>query len=121
MDEQGFELVGNTLKVSVDLDLDAEEGFKKAAEKLLASSDKELYLDLSEVGFIGSSFFGQMFVLNYKVKKDGRTLTLRTPRRLMSIMELLGLPQLLQIEVVDPEPAESSEDTGATAEEEGAS
>ena len=113
----GFELIGNTLKISVDLDLDAEEDFKAAAEALVALAEEKLYLDLSDVGFIGSSFFGQMFVLNYKVKKENRSLVLRAPRRLMSIMELLGLPQLLDIVVVDPAPAANA----AAAEEEGAS
>jgi len=114
VDGDGFELIGNTLKVSVDLDLDAEEGFKEAADQLLAVSESTLYLDLSEVGFIGSSFFGQMFVLNYKVKKENRSLILRVPRRLMSIMELLGLPQLLEIEVVNPETDEASEPASDT-------
>ncbi len=115
MGHEGFKLVDNVLEISVDLDLDAEDGFKEAAEKLSAVEADKLYLDLSRVGFVGSSFFGQMFVLNYKIKKSNRILVLRTPRRLMSIMELLGLPQLVEIEVVDDAAvADAGETTGSS-------
>lgn len=99
--QDGFQINDNVLQISVDLDLDADEAFKEASEKLCESESSTLYLDLSRVSFIGSAFFGQMFVLNYKIKKSGRSLVLRVPEHLLSIMELLGLPQLLTVEVVD--------------------
>jgi len=98
---EGFHISGNTLRVSVDLDLDSDEAFKAACDQLLTIAADTLYMDLTRVGFIGSSFFGQMFVVNYKAKKAGRKLVIRTPQRLMAIMELLGLPQLVEVQVVN--------------------
>jgi anti-anti-sigma regulatory factor len=94
-------LEGNTLKVTMDLDLDADAMFSEACDALLSTSDEVVYLDLTEVGFIGSAFFGQMFTLNYRIKKQERKLILRVPAKLMSIMELLGLPQLIDVEVIE--------------------
>ncbi len=102
----GFEIVGSTLKISVDLDLDSEEAFKEACSKLLACQGDTLYMDLTKVGFVGSAFFGQMFVVNYQAKKSGRRLVIRAPSRLMAIMEILGLPQLMEVEVVEEEAAD---------------
>jgi len=97
----GFELIGNILKVSVDLDLDSEADFKEACNRLLACGSDVFYIDLTKVGFIGSAFFGQMFAVNYQAKKSGRRLVVRVPPRLMAIMEILGLPQLMEVVVVE--------------------
>lgn len=96
-----FELVDNQLTVRVDLDLSADEAFTKWSERLAKQPGNPLILDLREVGFIGSAFFGHIFVLNCRARRDGRELVIRVPKRLHSIMELLGLPQLMTIEVVD--------------------
>lgn len=105
-----FEITGNVLRIFTDLDLDAEAGFKEACIRLLRAEGTPIYLDLAAVGFVGSSFFGQMFMLNYQAKKQGRELVLRAPAHLMSIMELLGLPQLLRVEVVEKAPAHSTDE-----------
>jgi len=98
----GFELDGATLRVSIDLD--AEAGFRKATEALLAAKGERLCIDLAKVGYIGSAFFGQLFVIHQRACEAGRRLLVRVPPRLMSIMELLGLQNLIEVEAV-PEPA----------------
>jgi anti-anti-sigma regulatory factor len=97
----GLEIKGDTLIVSVDLDLEMQEPFSRACQKLLEVDEKRLYLDLSRCGFVGSALFGQMFHLNYRAKKEDRELVLRVHEHLLSILELLGLPQLMEVEVVD--------------------
>ena len=106
---EGIELVGNRLRVSIDLDLESQTAFKEGCAKLAAVEEDPLYLDLSEAGFIGSAFFGELFVLNHEVQDSGRTLVIRTSRQLLSIMELLGLPELVPIEVVEHDANDAAE------------
>ena len=112
---EGFELINNTLTISVDLDLDAEEDFIDACEQLVSAQGDTCYVDLSQVGFVGSAFFGQLFALNQRATEGGRKLIIRCNARIYSIMELVGLPELIDVELIeDPdETVYSDSDTGA--------
>lgn len=96
-----FQVSDNTLYVSGDLDLTVEEAFKSAMENLLQQSGDTLVLDMSSTGFVGSSFFGQVFYLNYRIKKENRNLKLIAPSKMMTVLDLLGLPQLMEVEIVN--------------------
>jgi len=81
--------------------MENQPDFRKAADQLFEMPDKILILDLCSAGFVGSAFFGELFVLNHRIESDQRKLIIRTTRQLLSIMELLGLPSLVEIEIVE--------------------
>jgi anti-anti-sigma regulatory factor len=95
--QEGYRIEGNTLYISVDLDMKAQEDFQAACAALLEREGPRIGLDLTECGFVGSAFFGEMFMLNYRARKAGKDLVIRANRRLMPVMELLGLPKLVTI------------------------
>lgn len=106
-----FRLDGPTLTIEGDLDLDMQPAFHEACKELASVDAETLVLDLTGVSFVGSSFFGEVFVLNARARREEKTLIIRVAPRLLSLLELLGLPQLLEVEVVP----EADEDAPAGA------
>ena len=96
-----FTILDNTLKVSGEINLGDGHLLDKAVANLLATDEKELVLDLSQVKYMNSSCVRIVAEALVKAGKRGARLTVRAKRRVLRLFELVGIDQLGAFEQVD--------------------
>ena len=96
-----FELKGNKLVVHQDLYWESHEAFSQKCQDLLACEEKTLVIDLTQVGFVFSTYLGILGNVFVEAKEKGKDLVLRVSRRIEWIFQLAGFKEMLKIEVVE--------------------
>ena len=96
-----FEVSGNTLEVHNDLYWEDHEGFSGKCQELMAGDQEEVVIDLTDCGFVFSTYLGIIGNLFVEAKEKKKKLKLRVSRRIEWIFQLAGFREMLEIEVVD--------------------
>jgi anti-anti-sigma factor len=100
-DKTNLEVKGNTLEVHKDLYWEDHDGFSKRCQDLLAGEGPEVVIDLTDCGFVFSTYLGIIGNLFVEAKEKNKKLKLRVSRRIEWIFQLAGFREMLEIEVVD--------------------
>lgn len=100
---------GSYIRVALrgDLDLKTANPLRDALDKLIDRyRDRNLLLDLSEVGFVDSSGLGVILGRYRRLTGEGRTITLTGVRpSVHAVLELAGIGSIINItELVPPRP-----------------
>ena len=101
VDKGSLEVKGNTLEVHKDLYWEDHEGFSKRCQDLITADGQEVVIDLSDCGFVFSTYLGIIGNLFVEAKERNKKLKLRVSRRIEWIFQLAGFREMLEIEVVD--------------------
>ncbi len=96
-----FEVDGNTLQVHNDLYWEDHESFTNKCQELLGNDPEEVVIDLTDCGFVFSTYLGIIGNLFVEAKEKPKRLKLRVSRRIEWIFQLAGFREMLEIEVVD--------------------
>lgn len=92
---------GGHVRVAVkgDMDLKTADPLREALDKLLDRyRDRNLLLDLSEVGFVDSSGLGVILGRYRRLSAQGRTIALTGVRpHVRSVLELAGIDSIMSI------------------------
>jgi anti-anti-sigma factor len=96
-----FDVKGNTLEVHNDLYWEDHESFTNRCQELLAKDPDEVVIDLTDCGFVFSTYLGIIGNLFVEAKEKKKKLKLRVSRRIEWIFQLAGFREMLEIEVVD--------------------
>lgn len=92
---------GTTLTLHCDLSFSVEREFKKVCDELLDSKGSELLVNLAEVHYICSSCIGVLLLLHEDAKDKGKRVRVRASRSIAPICQLMGLDDVLELEVVE--------------------
>jgi anti-anti-sigma regulatory factor len=95
-----FEIHENVLVANVELYWENHAEFLKHCEELLHSDYKDIILDLSPVTFIFSAYMGTIGRLLAETTSSDKHLTIRIGSNLTWLFEMLGLENMVDIEVV---------------------
>jgi anti-anti-sigma factor len=87
--------------VHQDLYWESHEAFSGKCQELLACEDAKLVIDLTEVGFVFSTYLGILGNVFVEAKEKDKDLVLRVSRRIEWIFQLAGFKEMLTIEVVE--------------------
>ncbi len=105
-----------TLTVKGDLSFRVEREFQRACAQLLALVEKhnkgeaqDLLVDLSGVSFICSSCIGSLFLLQDNARTRHVNLRVRLGRKIAPICKMMGLEELVDVEVERPETGSSAD------------
>jgi anti-anti-sigma factor len=98
--DDGITVNGNTLRVSGELGPDNESPFDEATQKLLASRDNPLVVDLSDAHYVASSYVRHIATLAVEANRHGLRVVLVAERRTIRMLELAGLDKLGNVELV---------------------
>jgi anti-anti-sigma regulatory factor len=96
-----FEVKNNTLAVHNDLYWEDHESFTTRCQDLLGKDSQEVVIDLTDCGFVFSTYLGIIGNLFVEAKEKNKKLKLRVSRRIEWIFQLAGFREMLEIEVVD--------------------
>ena len=96
-----FKVKGNTLEVHNDLYWEDHESFTAKCQQLLKDDPEEVVIDLTDCGFVFSTYLGIIGNLFVEAKEKNKKLKLRVSRRIEWIFQLAGFREMLEIEVVD--------------------
>jgi stage II sporulation protein AA (anti-sigma F factor antagonist) len=92
---------GSLVRVALkgDLDLKTADPLRDALDKLMDRyRDRNLVLDLSEVGFVDSSGLGVILGRYRRLKEQGRAIALTGVRpQVRSVLELAGVESIINI------------------------
>ncbi|MBN1809528.1 MAG: STAS domain-containing protein [Planctomycetes bacterium] len=89
------------LHVVGKLDFAEEEGLREMGKALLSEGKGKVVLDLAKVTYISSSCLGELLVLDEEAKKLGLKLTVRVPRALLYVYDLMGIRSVVDTEIVE--------------------
>ena len=92
---------GNVLVVSGKLDHGEEEILRQKGEEMEGADSGEVVLDLSAVTYIASACLGTILVLKDFLGKRGVSLSLKLPRSLLYVCDLMGIRNVVRAEIVD--------------------
>ncbi|HOX07494.1 MAG TPA: STAS domain-containing protein [Planctomycetota bacterium] len=101
VDKANLEVKGNTLEVHKDLYWEDHDSFSKRCHDLIAGEGQEVVIDLTDCGFVFSTYLGIIGNLFVEAKERNKKLKLRVSRRIEWIFQLAGFREMLEIEVVD--------------------
>jgi anti-anti-sigma factor len=85
--------------VAGELDFKVEREFQRACMGLLEEDVKSVLIDLTKVKFICSSCLGTLFLLHDSAKTRGMHVRVRLNRKIAPICKMMGLDELLDVEV----------------------
>jgi anti-anti-sigma regulatory factor len=100
-EKAAFDVKDNTLEVHNDLYWEDHDGFTAKCQELLAGPHEQVVIDLSDCGFVFSTYLGIIGNLFVEAKEKQKKLKLRVSRRIEWIFQLAGFREMLEIEVVD--------------------
>lgn len=100
-DKSGLEVHDNTLEVHNDLYWEDHESFTNKCQELMSGDEEEVVIDLTDCGFVFSTYLGIIGNLFVEAKEKQKKLKLRVSRRIEWIFQLAGFREMLEIEVVD--------------------
>ena len=100
-DKETLEVKGGTLQVHKDLYWEDHESFTNKCQELLKKDPDEVVIDLTDCGFVFSTYLGIIGNLFVEAKEKNKKLKLRVSRRIEWIFQLAGFREMLEIEVVD--------------------
>ncbi len=89
-----------TLTVKGELDFPVEREFQRACTQLLEGEARGILVDLTGVTFICSSCIGSLFLLYDNARMRHVTVRARLNRKVAPICKMMGLDELVDIEVV---------------------
>jgi len=95
-----FLINGGTLKVTGDLHAVAEHDLHRELEKLLASGESPLVLDITDVQYRGSSYVRLIAMAMLRAQDKGADLTVRATPRAARVLEMGGIDKLGKVEIV---------------------
>lgn len=100
-EETGYELLGGQLRVVGAIGYDLNTGFRDKCDQLLASGEKELLVDLSQVLYLSSSHIGVIARLATDAMKDDRKVRVRVSGKVARVLKFAGIDRLVEIENID--------------------
>jgi anti-anti-sigma factor len=100
-EEISFELSGGVLVVSGAIGYDLDRRFNEACQRMVASPETRLVLDLSKVSYLSSTYLGVIAPLYAATTKAGKTLVLRAQAKVARVLRLSGFDRLGEVEVVE--------------------
>jgi anti-anti-sigma factor len=89
------------LRCSGNLDFRVERAFEQACNELLMATGGTLALDLRLTKYICSSCLGMLFLMHERAKMRGQHVRVRINKVAAPICRMMGLEQLVDLEVVD--------------------
>ena len=99
--QNDLEVKGNTLEVHKDLYWEDHDSFTQNCQRLLEGEGPEVVVDLTDCGFVFSTYLGIIGNLFVEAKERKKKLKLKVSRRIEWIFQLAGFREMLEIEVVD--------------------
>jgi len=99
--ETGYELLGGQLRVVGAIGYDLNTGFRDKCDALLASGEKELVVDLSQVLYLSSSHIGVIARLATDAMAQDRKVKVRVNNKVARVLKFAGIERLAEIENVD--------------------
>jgi anti-anti-sigma factor len=99
--ETGYELLGGQLRVVGAIGYDLNTGFRDKCDQLLASGEKELLVDLSQVLYLSSSHIGVIARLATDAMGQGKKVALRVTGKVARVLKFAGIDRLVELEDVD--------------------
>jgi len=99
--ETGYELIGGQLRVVGAIGYDLNTGFRDKCDELLASGEKELLLDLSQVLYLSSSHIGVIAGLATGAMAQDRKVKVRVTGKVARVLKFAGIDRLVELENVD--------------------
>ena len=96
-----FTILENTLKVSGEINMGDGQIFESAVASLLATDEKVLVIDLSQVKYMNSSCVRIVAEALVKAEKRQCRLTVRAKARVLRLFELVGIDRLGVFEEVE--------------------
>jgi anti-anti-sigma factor len=88
------------LAASGDFSADAETGFDRACQELLAGKEKHLLVDLTEVTYLSSTYVGLLAEMCLGAKNQGKAVKVRAKPKLAALLRDAGLSTAAAIEEV---------------------
>ena len=99
--ETGYELMGGTLRVVGAIGYDLNTGFRDKCDELLASGEKELLVDLSQVLYLSSSHIGVIARLATDAMGQDRKVKVRVTGKVARVLKFAGIDRLVDLENID--------------------
>ncbi|MDR1518978.1 MAG: STAS domain-containing protein [Planctomycetota bacterium] len=100
-DEDGlFTLKNGVVRAKGDMYWEYLDEFEAACAKLLAMRRKCLKVDLSEVNFVSSAFFGAFGSLTLKAIRRKKKIIVRMTTDLIWLVDIMGMRQVVELEIV---------------------
>jgi len=99
--ETGYELVGGQLRVVGAIGYDLNTGFRDKCDALLASGEKELILDLSQVLYLSSSHIGVIAGLATDAMGQDRKVKVRVTGKVARVLKFAGIDRLVELDNID--------------------
>ncbi|MHC5057585.1 MAG: STAS domain-containing protein [Planctomycetota bacterium] len=99
--ETGYELLGGQLRVVGAIGYDLNTGFRDKCDQLLASGEKDLLVDLSQVLYLSSSHIGVIARLATEAASQERTVKVRVTGKVARVLKFAGIDRLVELEDVD--------------------
>jgi len=99
--ETGYELIGGKLRVVGAIGYDLNTGFRDKCDELLASGEKELLLDLSQVLYLSSSHIGVIAGLATSAMAQDRKVKVRVTGKVARVLKFAGIDRLVELENID--------------------
>jgi len=99
--ETGYELIGGQLRVVGAIGYDLNTGFRDKCDELLASGEKELLLDLSQVLYLSSSHIGVIAGLATGAMAQDRKVKVRVTGKVARVLKFAGIDRLVELENID--------------------
>lgn len=99
--ETGYELLGGQLRVVGAIGYDLNTGFRDKCDQLLATGEKQLTLDLSQVLYLSSSHIGVIARLATDAMGQERNVKVRVTGKVARVLRFAGIDRLVDLEDID--------------------
>jgi len=93
-----YRLEKGTLRVNKDLRQEFDMSFDEACRDLLASPEKNLRIDLSNVTYISSTYVGMIAVTYFQAQSLNKTLTVRAKPAVLKVLKVAGFDGFIKLE-----------------------
>jgi anti-anti-sigma factor len=95
---QSYLIENGVLHVMKDLRQDFDLSFDRACSELLASSERELVIDLSRISYIHSTYIGMIAATFFQAQAAGKSLTVRGRENVLQVLRVAGFDGFIKLE-----------------------
>ena len=97
-----YQLEDGTLRVTRDLRQDFDLSFDQACAELIGDPSGELWIDLTPISYISSTYVGMIAATYFQAQLQGKTLAVRARPPIIRVLQNAGFANFIQLESVPP-------------------